>query len=158
MLRIYLAIMVAAVTVLPAFADDWQRERRRDRNQDRYRNNDRYNDSYRDRDYNYGSRNRRSGNSSIVTRTVQDLRVAASRNRVDSHEREHFERALEDLNRFQYNWSRGGNFDRDRLDGAIEHLNDLSRADQIHPRDRAMLSRDLYALREFRSSRGGSGW
>lgn len=139
MLRAAAALILAAVPVLAdndwRDRDDWRRGRR---------------------DANWGRSSR--GNISVVNRTIYDLRAAASRNRVDGHERGHFREALEDLDRFRYRWTRDGRFDEGRLDSAIENIADLARADQIHPSDRRALTRDLYALREFRSMRGGSGW
>jgi hypothetical protein len=149
-------------TVALADDDDW-------RWRDRGRRNGGWNgsDDYRrerDRDWRRSERRGAYGgpyggyamSSGIVRRTIDDLRIAASRNRVDSHERNHFERAVYHLQRFDSDYSRGG-FPTGRLDDAMEHLADLARADQIHPRDRQMLARDLSALRSFRSA-GRARW
>jgi hypothetical protein len=92
--------------------------------------------------YNYG------GN--LVPRVLSDLDRAASARYADKHERKHFDQARKDLLRFQENGARG-KFDRDRLDGAIDHLSHLANSDRLHPRDRQMLARDMQDLREFRS-------
>ena len=88
----------------------------------------------------------------IVGRAMQNLRFAASRNRVDSHERNHFHRAMYHLQRFGADYARG-HFERGHLNGAIDHMQDLARAHRIHPRDRQLIARDLWALRDLRSDR-----
>ena len=45
-------------------------------------------------------------------------------------------------------------FDTGKLDKAIHNLEHLAEADRVRGRDREMLSRDLYDLRQFRASRG----
>jgi hypothetical protein len=84
-----------------------------------------------------------------VAQTIRDLQMVWSRSRVDSHERDHFRRAIEELQRFQYKASRG-DFDRGRIDKAIDNLEDLASADQIHPQYRRLLRQRLYELRSFR--------
>jgi hypothetical protein len=146
MTRTTIAALILAAAALPVAADNRDRDRR-----------------YGDRDdYRYDRRDDRgrwggfgSSNAAVVDRTLSDLRRIASRNRVDSHERNHFERAMYHLERFRAEFSRERRFNRDRLDDAIEHLNDLARAEQIHPRDRDVLNRDLRAIRDFRSGGGG---
>jgi hypothetical protein len=142
-MRSLLAGLMLCALALPLGADDddWRRGRDRERGNGQWRP--------------FGNSR---ANVSIVNRTMSDLRSAAARNRVDSHEREHFRQAMYHLDRFQYSLSRDGRFDTGHLDDAIDNLRDLARADQIHPRDRQMLARDLAGLREFRSMRGGSGW
>ncbi len=110
----------------------------------------------RDRDYGYGDNGRYRGRAGIgvVQRAMSDLDRARSYRFVDGHERRHFESARHNLERFMVNWNRG-RFDKDRLDGAIEDLNDLARADQVHPRERMMFARHRDALRDFRESGGG---
>ncbi|HBY63841.1 MAG TPA: hypothetical protein DEH78_28785, partial [Solibacterales bacterium] len=56
-------------------------------------------------------------------------------------------------------WFRG-KFERGRLDGAIDHLKDIAGSDRVHPRERQAFWNDIYALRDFRASRGQSnaGW
>lgn len=120
-----------------------------------YGNRDPY---YGDRDGRYGDRDRysRGGYGDPVSRAVSDLQRAASMNRYDGHERHHFDEAINHLLQFQNRWA-GGRFDRGALDRAISNMNDLARADQLHPRDREVLSRDLYALRALRDNGGGYG-
>jgi hypothetical protein len=82
------------------------------------------------------------------------LRRAASRNRVDGHERDHFRRAMSELQSFR-NRMADGRFDEGRLNRAIEDLEHLSNARQIHPSDRRTLAQDMYALQNLRRSAGG---
>jgi hypothetical protein len=107
------------------------------------------------RDDGYGRRDgsRRSFGSPVDT-VLRDLDRVYSRARfTDSHERKHFEKAREELFKFQDKW-RSGRFDTGRIDKAVEHIEHLVRADQIHPRDRQTLGDDLRLLRDFRSGRG----
>jgi hypothetical protein len=54
--------------------------------------------------------------------------------------------------------SQQGKFDNGKLDKVIEDLDHLSRANQVHPRDRQMLGRDMQDLRVFRSNGGYDGY
>jgi hypothetical protein len=96
----------------------------------------------------------RTSGAGVIDRTLSDLRLAASRNRVDRHERDHFERAMNELQAFRYRMVEG-RFDEGRLNRAIEDLEHLANARQIHPGDRRTLTRDMLELRNFRSARGG---
>lgn len=130
-------IFVCAVPVVSARDDDYGRGRGRYRNE--------------------GSRDTgwyRPGAAGVIDRTLSDLRSAASRNRVDRHERDHFERAMNELQAFRYRLAEG-RFDEGRLNRAIEDLEHLARAHQVHPNDRRTLARDMLALRDFRNGRGG---
>ena len=93
----------------------------------------------------------------LIGQAIRDLEVIASRSRVDRHEQRHFQRALEELHAFQYR-AREGRFDRRRLDSAIEHIDHLAGADQLHPSARGILRRDLYQLRRLRSDYRHSGY
>ena len=98
--------------------------------------------------YGYGQR----GGLGVIDRTRADLQGASSRNRVDGHERDHFRRAMSELQQIR----RGGydgRIDERRLERAIEDLEHLSNARQIHPTDRQVLVRDMHALRDLRYSR-----
>ena len=103
---------------------------------------------------------REYGYDDPVSRAIRDLEGIGSRGFVDRHEQKHFRRALEELYRFQYR-AREGRFDRGRLDRAIENINHLAGADQLHPRARQILRGDLWELRRFRSEYSRSryrGW
>ena len=97
------------------------------------------------------------GNSGVISQTLRDLQSAASRNRVDGHERDHFNRAMSELQQMSYRSQ--GEIDGGRLNRVVEDLDHLSRADQIHPRDRQVLARDRQALQSLYYNRGGyNGW
>jgi hypothetical protein len=162
-----LFLMTALTVPMFAYGDDW-RDGRDDGYYDRDRDyryprsrgpgygngNDRYgygNGNYGYRDEGYGGYN----NSGIINRVMRDLQVASSRNRgVNGHERDHFNRAMNELQQLNYR-SQQGRVDNGRLNRVIEDLEHLSRANQVHPRDREMLARDMYDLQAFRSNRGG---
>ncbi|MDX2150345.1 MAG: hypothetical protein SFV54_06410 [Bryobacteraceae bacterium] len=89
----------------------------------------------------------------VVDRVLSRLERSQSYYRAGDSERKDFEQARRDLVRFRENWYRG-RFDKDRLDGAIDHLKDLAESSRIHPRERQMFMNDVYALRDFRASGG----
>lgn len=91
----------------------------------------------------------------VIRRALDHVSNSRSYAWVDRHERGHFDQAQRDLSIFQDHWRRG-RFDKDRLDGAIENLRDLADADQVNPRERELLRRDVRDLREFRANRGGN--
>ena len=140
-------LFVATQQVSARDDDDYEWRRGRygnSRNDDWYGNSGSRNDGW------YGQR----AGMGIIDRTMSDLQRAASRNRVNSHERDHFRRAMSELQNFRYRTA-GGRFDEGRLNRVIEDLEHLANARQIHPSDRQILARDMYALRDLRSSRGG---
>jgi hypothetical protein len=98
--------------------------------------------------YGYGS-----NQQFLVNRVMTDLDQAARRARLDEHEVNHFNEVARSLQDFQSKWARG-KFDSGKLDKAIHNLEHLAEADRVRGRDREMLARDLYDLREFRASRG----
>ncbi len=120
-----------------------------------YRNNP-YGQEYpyrRDAPYYYGAQQARGD---VVDRVLGDLDRAQNSGYSAYREQKHFDKARRDLLRFRDNWSRG-RFDRGRLDSAIDNVHHLVDSRRLPPREREMLSRDLYALREFRSSGGYYG-
>src|SRR5688572_4222858 len=117
---------LVAALALPLFAFD-NDDRRRGRDRGWSRDSRNYPDPYYRGNGSYGSR----GNYSIIDRTLRDLQSAASRNRVDNHERGHFNRAIRELQQMRYS-SRSGGLDRGGLDRVLDDLGDLSRAHQIH--------------------------
>jgi hypothetical protein len=95
---------------------------------------------------NYGPQYR-TGNP--VTGAMRDLEAIFRRSRVDNHEANHFRKALRELEDFDRN-ARRGRFDRGSLNSALDNMDDLARADQLHPRDRQIIARriqELYRLR-----------
>lgn len=97
-----------------------------------------------------GGRDRGSyGYSSPVPSVLRDVQYVWSRSRVDGHERDHFRKVIDSLQDFQDRAARG-RFDTGRLDRAIDNLEHLAQAHQIHPQGRRMLTQRLYDLRAFR--------
>jgi hypothetical protein len=102
----------------------------------------------------YGnSRDGRYG-TSAVDRTMSDLSRIGSRGYTDSHESNHVNNAIQNLQEFN-NRYRQGTFDSSRLDRAIDEMKHLANAQQLNPNDRQMIARDIEELRSFRSSGGG---
>jgi hypothetical protein len=88
----------------------------------------------------------------LIDRVLSDLDRSEGFNR-DGRNRKEYERARQDLLRFRENLARG-KFDRGRLDSAIKNVERLANSRWMSQREREMLSRDTYALRDFRSNRG----
>lgn len=147
--KLFLAAMVIAAIAIPAAADD-RRGKQRYQGYG-YGYGDRYGYD-RDRDYGGYGPQYRSGNP--VTAAMQDLEMVFRRSRVDHHEADHFRRALRELADFDRN-ARRGRFDRGSLESAMDNMDDLARADQLHPRDRQLIARRLQELHYFR---GRAGW
>lgn len=116
-----------------------------------------------DRDRYYSSRDRgyRGGGSlrgaDLVDSAIYDLQRIAQHSYVDGHEAKHFRRAIHELSEFQRRASRG-DFERKRLDRAVEDLDHLSHARQIHPRDRGTLRGHAARLNALRSGSAGYGY
>lgn len=119
----------------------------------------RYDDRDFGRDYGRGGYGNDSYRRSFdpVRGTLDTLYSLGNRARVDRHEADHIRRAVRDLTQFAERRQRG-RFDRGSLNGAIENLRDLARADQLHPRVRERVAshlRDLYQLRDGSDYRDG---
>jgi len=127
----------------------YRSDRNRSDDGDYYRQRGDYRDSerYSTNRYGYGP------SGSLIGEVLRDIDRAASNAWVDSHERKHFDEAAQKLQEFEDRWAQG-NFDKGKLDKAIENLQHLADADQVRGRDRDILSRDLAELRQFRSTRG----
>ena len=129
--------------------DDDDRRYGRSRGSDRYRNGPVYrDDGYRRGGGGYGYRDP----SAIARRVISDLERVRRMSRVDSHERDHFRDARDELIKFESRW-RSGRWDNGKLDDAISELRDLARADQVHPSGRRILMDDLRMLEDLRSNR-----
>ena len=149
-----LAVLMTVVAAIPAAADD-----RRSRQPDRrygYGQDDRsYGYGQDGRSYGYGRNSYFGGNTrqypspNPVTAAMRELEYVFRRARVDSHEANHFRRALRELADFDRNAARG-RFDRGNLNRAIDNMADLAQADQLHPRDRQLIRQRLEDLLYFR--------
>jgi hypothetical protein len=140
-MRYFATLLIAATLAAPGFA--------RDRDDD-YRRGD---------NGRYGRSNgdwQRFG-ASPVRAAVRDLQAIGSRARLSGRDRNHVRDGIERLLRFD-DRLRAGHWDGGAIDKGIEHVRDLVDANQLHPRDRSVLREHLYALREFRSNRGGASY
>lgn len=90
----------------------------------------------------------------LIGRVLSDLDRAERSSRGRSAN--DFEAARRDLLRFRQRWERG-EFDRGRLDSAIGRMQRIVDRAPLAARDRDMLARDAYALRELRSTGGYNG-
>ena len=143
----------AASLVLAASAfGQWRGDDGRYRDDDRYRDNRPYRNDYYDRGgYSYG----RDGRIGLIDSVISHLEDARGLDQSGSnHQHQHLDRARNDLFRFREKWYRG-KFDRDRLDNAIDHIHHVVDSQWVNPRVRGTLSRDMYALRDFRA---GARW
>jgi hypothetical protein len=102
--------------------------------------------------YGYGYSSYQRGGGAVVN-ALRDLNSIAARARVDSHERDHFRKAIRELSEF-HDRAQRGRFDRGSLDSAIDNMEHLAAAHQLHPRDRAVIHQDLQTLRILRSQGG----
>src|SRR5690349_7617030 len=103
------------------------------------------------------SRERGGYDSGAVNRVIGHIDRAEWGRYLSHGDRKHLESARRDLFRFQDDWMRG-RFDRGRLDNAIGHLNHVANSYQLPPRERDMLMRDVYELRDFRERGSGYRW
>lgn len=93
---------------------------------------------------------RESYGGNPVTAAMRDLEMIFRRARVDSHEANHFRRALNELADFDRD-ARRGRFDRGSLNSALDNMGDLARADQLHPRDRQIIRQRMNDLAYLRN-------
>ena len=142
-----LVLFGCGVLAIGASAQNWQDPYYRPQ-EPYYRGDPRYRGGYSQPGYGYGR-----DQQFLVNRVMSDLDQAARRARLDGHEVDHFNEVARSLQEFQSRWARG-KFDTGKLDKAIHNLEHLSEADRVRGRDREVLSRDLYDLRQFRAGRG----
>jgi hypothetical protein len=84
-------------------------------------------------------------------RVLRNLSGAARASYTDRHEREHFDRAIFELRRFEDRWNRQRRFDTGNLDRAIDNMKHLAGARQVDPRARNGIAQDIEVLRAVRS-------
>jgi len=91
----------------------------------------------------------------LVSRVQNDLRRAERFTPPSEKEKERFHNAQHHLSEFDEKLSRG-QFDKDKLDEAIDDVKNVVENNTLSARDRDVLSRDLGELRELRRTRGNS--
>jgi hypothetical protein len=94
---------------------------------------------------------------SPVHRVMEDLHRIADHSWVDRDERVQFNRAQEELVRFERDIHYEHEFDTGHIDRAIDSLKRLAHSRELRPFDRDMLRRDVDMLRDFRAY-GRTGW
>lgn len=108
------------------------------------------------RGYGYGRPERRP--ASPVDMTIRHLEGLADRTSgfVSGRDRSRYNHALRHLSQFQDRYYRG-DFDKGRLDEAINDVQNIVDHNPLDGRARSMLWNDLNELRGFRASRGYGG-
>ena len=91
----------------------------------------------------------------LVDRVQRNLRHAESFTPPSEKERERYHNAQHHLSDFDRKLSRG-QFDKDKLDEAIDDVKNVVENNTLGPEDRDKLSRDLGELRELRRTRGAA--
>ncbi len=94
-----------------------------------------------------------AGARRLVGRVVRDLERAQRMAPVAGRQRERYENAQRHLSQFDDRLSRG-DFDKDKLDEAIEDVHNVVRNNVLSPRSRDNLRDDLEDLRRMREARG----
>jgi hypothetical protein len=89
----------------------------------------------------------------MVGRVLRDLERAERATRAEGRERERFQNAQRHLSEFDARLSQG-DFDKDKLDVAIDDVKNVVRHNTLPPRGRDNLSDDLRDLRQLRAVRG----
>ncbi len=89
----------------------------------------------------------------LVGRVMRDLERAERMAPVAGKQKERYENAQRHLSQFDESLSRG-DFDKDKLDEAIEDVHNVVKNNVLSPRSRDQLRDDLDALRSMRAARG----
>jgi hypothetical protein len=91
-------------------------------------------------------------NENVVARVMRDVQ-AAGRDSYTGRRNRDFQRAMDELQRFDERWRRG-QWDQGRLDRSIERVSALANSRDVNPRDRRVMFDDANLLRDFRASQG----
>jgi len=89
----------------------------------------------------------------LISRTQEDLKHAAVLTRDKKYERTRIDNTQRHLSQFDRALSRN-KFDKDKLDAAIDDLNNVIEHNTLAVEDRDLLNRDIVDLRRMRSERG----
>src|SRR2546422_6375255 len=89
----------------------------------------------------------------LVARTQEDLRHAATFTRETKKEGERYDNVQKHLSEFDRGLTKG-KFDKDKLDAAIDDLNNVLDHNTLAAGDRDALTQDLRDLRDLREHRG----
>ena len=113
-------------------------------------------DDRRDRDDRHDRREERGpyGRArDLIGRVQRDLTRAQRMAPVAGRQRDRYDNAQRHLSQFDDSLSRG-DFDKDKLDVAIDDVNNVVRGNVLSPRSRDDLRSDLADLRSMRAARG----
>src|SRR6185295_11556244 len=88
--------------------------------------------------------------AATAQRVMRNLSGAAQSSYLDRRERDRFDRAINELQRFEYRWSRERRFDTGNLDRAIDNMKRLADARRMDPRTRNAIAQDIDILRDVR--------
>lgn len=98
----------------------------------------------------------RYGNArGLVDRVQRNLRRAEHFTPPSDKEKERYHNAQHHLSEFDRKLSEG-QFDKDKLDTAIDDVKNVVEHNTLSPEDRDLLTRDLGELRELRRTRGAA--
>lgn len=86
----------------------------------------------------------------LVAQTHRDLRGIRHHESYSGKERERYDNALKHLSDFDRQLARG-KFDKDKLDTAIDDLNNVCKNNTLGPQERDALLGDLQSLRALRA-------
>jgi len=89
----------------------------------------------------------------LIGRVQHDLAYAQKMAPVAGRQRERYENAQRHLSEFDDRLSRG-DFDKDKLDTAIDDVNNVFKSNVLSPHSRDDLRQDLADLRSMRTARG----
>lgn len=103
--------------------------------------------------HSYGRTNSPQRANRLIDDIQTDLSRIGQRAAWDRWAVRQFSEAVDNLERFQLNASRG-RFDRGRLDRAIDNLNRLLTAPELHPRDKQRIAQYRDQLRQVRARNG----
>lgn len=92
-----------------------------------------------------------------VSQTIRHLHQIAAYSSSTGRERKRFDNAIRSLYQFQDRYHRQ-RFDKDKLDQAIEDVQNIVNHNRLHPQARNLLWSDLGQLRGFRANRGRFGY
>ncbi|MGH7485478.1 MAG: hypothetical protein ACREMY_07725 [bacterium] len=86
----------------------------------------------------------------LVAQTHHDLRGIAHHETYSGKERERYDNALRHLSEFDRELAKG-KYDKDRLDAAIDDINNVCKNNALGPNERDALLGDLKSLRDLRA-------
>ena len=96
-------------------------------------------------EYRYNPEHRRP-----IEATMQDLHQVAERHHYEGRDRERIENAERHLHQFAERLHEGGGFDKDKLDQAIEDVQNVVDNNRMGPEGHERLQRDANELRRLR--------